>query len=87
MPPVRYAFARQADRDVARLAPGDQQRILAALDRYIGDPRTGDVKKLSGMENQYRLRVGNLRVRFSYADNGRTLVVTRVLPRGQAYRD
>jgi mRNA interferase RelE/StbE len=87
MPPVRYTFAARADREFARLSTRDQQRIVTALDRYIGDERTGDIRKLAGRDDEWRLRVGDWRVRFSFSDDGTTLIVLRVLPRGRAYRD
>ena len=36
---------------------------------------------------QWRLRVGDWRVRFSRDPGSRTILVLRVLPRGRAYRD
>ena len=44
----------------------------------------GDVKKLKGYQNDYRLRVGNFRVLFSIEND--IIVVKDVLPRGQAYK-
>ncbi len=43
----------------------------------------GDVKKLQGYQNEYRLRVGDLRVLFSI--EGDTIVIESILPRGQVY--
>ena len=34
---------------------------------------------------EWRLRVGDLRVRFAYVDEEEAIVVLRVLPRGKAY--
>jgi len=44
----------------------------------------GDIKKLQGVENGYRLRVGDLRVLFSMEDN--TIYIDNIIPRGQAYK-
>lgn len=44
----------------------------------------GDVKKLNGLETDYRLRVGDLRVLFSIEDD--TITIKDILPRGQAYK-
>ena len=44
----------------------------------------GDIKKLQGRENEYRLRVGNLRV--LYKMKGVIICITAILPRGQAYK-
>lgn len=65
-----------------------RRRIFAALDRLAADPRSGDILKLHGAaRDEWRLRVGEWRVRFAYTAEERTLVVTRVLPRGRAYRE
>ena len=86
MPPVRYTFTRGAERDFARAPRRMQQRIITALDRYLADQRTGDITKLAGSVDEWRLRVGDWRVRFRYSEDGRTLVVLRVLPRDEVYR-
>lgn len=44
----------------------------------------GDIKKLQGIDNGYRLRVGNLRVLFSIEDD--TIYIENIIPRGQAYK-
>jgi mRNA interferase RelE/StbE len=44
----------------------------------------GDVKKLKGSDNEYRLRVRNYRVLFEL--EGRTVVVYAVGPRTNIYR-
>jgi len=62
-----------------------------ALRREIGhnlflleDDLTGDVKKLKGSRNEYRLRVGNYRVIFEL--EGRTATVYAVGNRKDIYR-
>ncbi len=44
----------------------------------------GDIKKLKGLDNKYRLRVGDLRVLFSL--EGDKIIIDDILPRGQAYK-
>lgn len=44
----------------------------------------GDIKKLQGIENGYRLRVGDLRVLFSIEED--TIYIDNIIPRGQAYK-
>lgn len=43
-----------------------------------------DIKKLQGIENGYRLRVGDLRVMFSIEDD--TIYIDNIIPRRQAYK-
>ena len=44
----------------------------------------GDIKKLTGFENEYRLRVGDLRVLFTVENN--IITVNEIRPRGQVYK-
>ena len=45
----------------------------------------GDIKILSGLQNEYRLRVGDLRVLFTKENN--IITINDILPRGQAYNN
>jgi len=44
----------------------------------------GDVKKLKGLEDDYRLRVGDLRILFTMSDE--TIVINDIQSRGQIYK-
>lgn len=81
-----WVFTPPARRDLRRLDRPVQRRIVQALDRLVGDPPAGDVVKLAGVEHEWRLRVGDWRVRFT-RDDAQVVQVLRVLPRGRAYRD
>jgi mRNA interferase RelE/StbE len=72
--PPRHAQAR----------PTVQRRIIEALDRLVAEPPQGDIVKLTGIDEEWRLRVGDWRVRFTRDDHG-IVQVLRVLPRGRAY--
>jgi mRNA interferase RelE/StbE len=60
----------------------DQQRIRAAVDRLP----EGDVRKLKGFRDEWRLRVGDWRVRFKIDRQQRTLIILAIKPRGDAYK-
>ena len=45
----------------------------------------GDIKRLSGLKNEYRLRVGDLRVLFTKEND--IITINDILPRGQAYNN
>ena len=81
-----WAFTPRAQRDMRRLDRPVQRRVIDALDKLVGEPSIGDVVKLTGSDDEYRLRVGDWRVRFT-RDNAGNVEVLRVLPRGRAYRD
>ena len=74
--------------DLAAITRQDRrtaQRIVAAVNR-LAEHNIGDVKKLAGGSGEYRLRVGDWRVLFTFEDNGQTLLILRILNRGHAYR-
>jgi mRNA-degrading endonuclease RelE of RelBE toxin-antitoxin system len=68
-----------------RLTMDARRREFAALDRLAGED-AGDVRKLSGRHDEWRLRVGGYRVLFNRLEDARVLIVVHVLERGRAYR-
>jgi hypothetical protein len=48
-----------------RLDPPTQERVRQALSRLAATGQ-GDVRRLQGLEEEYRLRVGDWRVRFRF---------------------
>lgn len=81
-----WVFSARAARDFKRLDPPVQRRVVNALDRLTGEPAAGDVVKLANVD-EWRLRVGDWRVRFQRNAESGVVYVMRVLPRGRAYRD
>lgn len=83
----RVIITPRAEKDLRRVHPGYQPRIRQALDALSIGPTQGDFRKLRGFDDEWRRRVGEWRIRFRPDFDRRTLVVTRILPRGSAYRD
>lgn len=79
-------WARPAQQDLRRISGESAQRVLDAVERLAATGQ-GDVKPLQGRDRQWRLRVGDLRVVFTYEDESNVVPIVRVLPRGRAYRD
>lgn len=77
---MEVLFEKEAAKHISRLDKITKKRVKEAIDRLPD----GDVRKLQGFLNDYRLRVGNLRILFSIERN--SIVVKDVLPRGQAYK-
>jgi len=76
----------RAEKDLARLDGKLQRRVVEAV-RALAETERGDVVRLIGVEPpEFRLRVGDLRVRFRIDRATAALVVLRVLPRDRAYR-
>ena len=71
---------KEAAKHIGRMDRAVKQRLKNAIERLPA----GDVKKLQGVKEEYRLRVGDLRVIFSVRND--TLIIKDVLPRGEAYK-
>lgn len=81
----RVVVDDRARKDLRRIDPPTRKRILSAIERLAQSAElTGDVKRLQG-SHEFRLRVGDWRVRFEREDRMITIVIVRVLPRGRAY--
>ena len=74
-----------ARRDLSRLDPQIQDRVIVAVQR-LATTGEGDVLRLRGVQPpEWRLRVGQWRVRFRRNTAEQILDLLRVLPRDQAY--
>lgn len=86
-PPWRVELTRTATRDLRRLDPQIRRRVTAALQALAQDvQQPGALRKLTGAP-EHRLRIGDWRALLLLDAQARTITVTRVLPRGRAYRD
>jgi mRNA-degrading endonuclease RelE of RelBE toxin-antitoxin system len=59
-------------------------RVIGAIERFA-ETGAGDVKRLRGASAEYRLRVGDWRVRFDQPDKD-IIRILRVLHRRETYR-
>jgi mRNA interferase RelE/StbE len=87
---VKYAFRwrEQAVRQLRAIPPAAALTILRAMTPLGDDPRRPDasVKKLSGCEDRYRLRVGDYRVIYDVIDAELVILVVGVGHRREIYR-
>src|SRR5579859_41024 len=54
----------RAERDLRSIPRSEVVRLSTAIDRLRDGPFRGDVRKLAGHTNEWRLRVGDSRIRF-----------------------
>ena len=80
-----FVLVTASQRDMRALDEALQRRIIEAIRRYTSEG-LGDVVKLKGRQEEWRLRVGDYRVRFRRDAVKRVLVILRVLHRSAAYR-
>ena len=82
----RVLIERAAERDLSRLSSRLHERVIAALQALKKNPRPPGCRKLTGTENDWRIRVGDYRVVYEIDDQVRVLRVNRVRHRREVYR-
>ena len=77
---MQIEYSKEAVKHIKLLDKSTKYRIKKAIEKLPN----GDIKKLKGFDNDYRLRVGNYRILYNKIDN--IIIIKDVLPRGQAYK-
>ena len=79
-------FSRQADRQFRNLPSQIQQRLRSRIDSLAIKPCPQGSKKLSGVDQLYRIRVGDYRIIYAVKDNRLLVLVVKVGHRREIYR-
>ena len=82
----RVFLERAAERDIGRLPSNIHDRIIQAIRSLESNPRPPGCRKLAGMKNDWRIRVGDYRIVYEIADAIRIVRVYRVRHRRDVYR-
>lgn len=77
---MQIEYKKKAVKYINSCDRATKQRLKIAIEKLS----LGDVKKLAGLENDFRLRVGDLRILFSIEED--IIIINDILPRGQAYK-
>lgn len=78
--------AASARRELERLEARVARRIITRIEALGSNPRPAGCRKLHGVDNVWRIRVGDHRVIYSVHDDSRTVDVSVVRHRSDAYR-
>lgn len=70
-----------------KLPKSVQNDLKNAISSLADNPRSSEVKKLSGNYNLYRIRVGNYRIIYEIKDEVLVIIILLVGHRKQIYRD
>lgn len=76
-------WKNKARKQLRRIDRSRQRQIKGAVDTLADMPHCKNVKKLSGHQYDYRLRVGDYRVLFDYFDRIRIVSVEAVKKRDE----
>lgn len=77
---MQIEYKKQAIKYINSADKPTKKRLKEAIEKLP----FGNIRKLAGYENEYRLRVGDLRVLFTIEDD--IITINSILPRGQVYK-
>ncbi len=63
-------FTKKAYKSLSQISALDQKTVLKKITQLVFPLHLNNVKRLSGVYNHYRLRVGNIRVIFEVMGQG-----------------
>jgi mRNA interferase RelE/StbE len=86
MASYRLEFSATAERQLKKLADGDQIRLLRAIQALAEEPRPRGCRKLRGYVNVYRVRVGVYRVLYGVENDRLVVLVLKIGHRKDIYR-
>jgi mRNA interferase RelE/StbE len=83
----RLELKPSALKALAKVPPPHRQRIAKIIDRLRTNPRPRGSVKLAGLQELYRIRVGEYRVIYQVRDDVLLVLVVRIGGRGDVYRN
>ena len=86
---MRYTIIipKPVQKQLKNLPTETYQRIIEKIGQLSSQPRSLDTKKLKGFENEYRIRIGDYRVRYEIKDKTLTVLLLSCRNLRDAYRD
>ncbi len=82
----RVVFSRKAKRQFLDLPVIVRKRLAPRIDALAGNPRPRGVKRLSGTEDFYRIRVGDYRILYAIEHRELVVLVVKLGHRKDVYR-
>jgi mRNA interferase RelE/StbE len=81
----KVRIKKSANKDLDALDDNTYLRIDRNIQSLRNDPFPRGVKKLTGEENRYRIRVGKYRILYEIDQKNKTIVIYRIKLRKTAY--
>lgn len=82
----RVALTASAEKELSGLPAREIARIVSRIEILADTPRPPGCKKLRGGDREWRIRVGSYRIVYVIDDMAKTVDVTRIAHRREAYR-
>lgn len=77
---MKIIITKSAKKAMKKMDKATRNRMIAAVNRIPA----GDIKRLRGYEDNFRLRVGDYRI--LYTQISEKIIINNILPRGEAYK-
>ena len=79
-------IGRSAEKQLRRLPLRDRERIVSTITSLATDPFPKGVRKLSGYDDVFRVRIGRHRVLYSISERALTVLILKIGHRRSVYR-
>jgi mRNA interferase RelE/StbE len=86
MAKYKLEISRTAEKQLKKLPKGDQVRVVTAILSLASTPFPPGMRKLSGYDDVYRIRVGNYRILYSVSATALIIIILKVGHRKDIYR-
>jgi mRNA interferase RelE/StbE len=86
MESYRIEISATAERQIKKLAPPEQLRILRAIKALEFDPRPRGCRKIRGYADTFRIRVGTYRILYSIEHTRLLILVFKIGYRRAIYQ-
>lgn len=83
----RVLIERSAEKDLGRLEADVRRRVIGAIRDLATDPRPAGCRRLAGVADYWRVRVGDCRILYAVADDIRVVAIRQIRHRREVYRD
>lgn len=78
---------KSIQKDLDNLPNDIKPRIYSKISKLSEDPHPDGVTKLKGYENEYRIRIGDYRVRYEILDKDETVLLLQCKHRREVYKN
>lgn len=81
------SIPKPVEKQLDRLPDEVRERLVERILLLAEEPRPFGVKKLKGSDAEYRIRVGEYRVRYTIDDSAQSIVILSCRHRKDSYRN
>lgn len=78
---------KPVQKQLKQLPSNFYSKIILKISELQDNPSPNNVKKLKGFINEYRIRIGNYRIRYEINDLEKKVIILSCCHRRNAYRD